>query len=405
MSYFSQVGIKDGANLDAFSRLRTANPAYLFDAQLTYDLQPYVFEQVTSGTGAAIAHDATNRCATMTFASTPTGGSAFMQSYEWVPYQPGRSHLAFVTFNFNGGVANVLKFAGLGDGTNGVQLEMSGTTLRASIYSGTTNGNQNVTQANFNLDKLDGTGPSGATFDATKTQILVIDYQALYVGRVRMGLDIGGVIYYFHEFVHSNVIAYPYIQIASLPVRVGMTCTGTVSTTMWFVCSSVMSEGGGLDQIGYGFAQDGSGTAGNGTAAHILSIRPKATFNSIVNRSKFILEAVEVFVSGNASVRFDVVIGQAISGTTAFNSVNAASMYEFNTAGTISGSAAMVIGQVYCPSANATKGAADKLISARVPITLNAAGAVRANGTLSVIATGIGAASTCNASLAWREVR
>lgn len=67
--------------VDAFGRLRVSNPEYVFDAQLTYDLQPLLFEQVTAQSGATVAHDSTNRCALMTFASTPTGGAAYMQSY------------------------------------------------------------------------------------------------------------------------------------------------------------------------------------------------------------------------------------------------------------------------------------------------------------------------------------
>jgi len=46
-----------------------------------------------------------------------------------------------------------------------------------------------------------------------------------------------------------------------------------------------------------------------------------------------------------------------------------------------------------------------KIISARYPITLNAAGAVRALGTLSVNALGVGGTSACRVILNWREIR
>lgn len=85
----NQIQIADGANLDSFSRLRASNPTGIFDCQFTYDLQPLVFEQITNGSGATIAHDATNREAVMTFASTPTGGKSYVQSYEYHRYQPG----------------------------------------------------------------------------------------------------------------------------------------------------------------------------------------------------------------------------------------------------------------------------------------------------------------------------
>ena len=109
----SAVTIKDSANLDAFSRLRVSNPLILHNSQFTYDLAPLIMEQITLGTGATVTYDSTNRNALMTFSSTPTGGKAYMQSYEYLPYQPGRSQLIFVTFNMVAGVANTLRLTTL----------------------------------------------------------------------------------------------------------------------------------------------------------------------------------------------------------------------------------------------------------------------------------------------------
>jgi len=55
--------LTDSARFDAFSRLRVSTPSYVFDGQLTYDLQPLLFEQITAESGATIAHDTTNRMA------------------------------------------------------------------------------------------------------------------------------------------------------------------------------------------------------------------------------------------------------------------------------------------------------------------------------------------------------
>ena len=121
----SSVAIMGGPNVDAFSRLRVSSPSYVFDGQLTYDLQPLLFEQITAQSGATIAHDATNRMALMTFSSTPTGGKAIMQTYEHFRYTSGRSQLVFLTFNFKEGVANTLKFAGYSDGTEGIEFQLN----------------------------------------------------------------------------------------------------------------------------------------------------------------------------------------------------------------------------------------------------------------------------------------
>lgn len=396
----------DTASIDAFSRWRTSNPVTLFDAQQTYDLSPLLYEQITLNAGATVTHDATDRCALMTFSATTTGGKAYMQTYEYFRYQPGKSQLAFVTFNMRGGVANVLKFAGYSDGLNGIEFQMNGTQARLALYSDTGKGDEFVNQEDWNLDPMDGTGTSGVTLDFSKTQILVIDFQALYVGRVRVGFDVGGVLMYVHQFIHANIQTSPYIQSANLPVRCGMTCTGTVSTTMNFICCSVISEGGQDDVTGYAFSQEGTVTAGNGTDTHILSVQPKTTFNSITNRSKFVLESLDVTVTGNTAVLWKLVLGQAISGTTTFIDENTTySAFEYNILGTASGSPAIVIAQGYVSASATVKTASSTRVPFKYPITLDQAGVARVNGRLTVLVQGLGATSATRCVLNWKEIR
>lgn len=392
--------------IDSFGRIRTSDPQNVFDAQFTYDLHPLLFEQVATGTGASVAHDTTNRNALMTFSSTTTGGVALIQTYEYFRYQPGKSQLLRLTFNFIESKANCLKFAGLSDGTNGYEFQNNGTTNQFVIYSGTAVGNQTVAQSSWNLDKLDGTGESGYTLDITKSNHFVLDFEALYVGRVRMGFDIGGTTIYCHEFLLANTVTNQYIQTANLPIRCGMTCTGTVSTTMRMHCCSLVSEGGQNNVTGYEFAQEGTATASSGARTHLLSIRPKTTFNSITNRVKVLYIEIDMLVTGANPVLWELCIGQAISGTTTYNDVNATySSMEYNTAGTISGSPTIVLDSGYVSSSNVTKGSSTMSLSAKYPITLDRAGAVRTLGTLSLIVTGIGGASACRGLIKFAELR
>ena len=402
------VAIRDGANLDAFSRLRVSNPLILHNSQFTYDLAPIIYEQITNGTGATIAHDTTNRQALMTFSSTPTGGKAYMQSYECLPYQPGRSQLIFITFNMIAAVANTLKFAGYSDGVNGIEFQLNGTTKQFVVYSATSEGNETVVQSAWNLDKLDGAGPSGITLDITKTQILVIDIQALYVGRVRIGFDIGGQIIYCHEFLHANLASSPYIQSANLPVRCGMTCTGTVSTTMNFICSAVISEGGSEDinVFGYTFQQDSGPISVTTGGTHVLSLRPRTTFNGITNRTRVAYIDVEIYNAGNQPVQWQLCVGQAITGTTTYNNVNTTySSSEFNVLGTLSGSPTIVIDGGYIASSGGAKSVTNTAIVSRYPITLDAAGLQRMMGTLTLKATSLSGTQTVYASIKFREIR
>jgi hypothetical protein len=403
------VTIKDSANLDAFSRLRVSNPLILFNSQFTYDLAPILFEQfIGPATGTAINHDTTNRCATFSFTATPAGGDCFMQSYEYLPYQPGRSQLIFITFNMISAVANVVKYAGYSDGTNGIEFQLNGTTKQFVVHSGTSLGSETVTQSSWNLDKLDGTGPSGITLDITKTQILIIDIQALYVGRVRIGFDIGGQVVYAHEFRHANLAAYPYIQSANLPIKCGMTCSALTTTTMEFICSAVISEGGSEDinVFGYTFQSNASVTASI-TGVQLLTLRPKLTFNGIANRMRVAYIDVEIFNTGstNQHVRWDLCIGQAITGGTWADVNTTYSGVEVNTGATLSGSPAIIIDSGWASVGANTSTVINTAVISRYPMTLDAAGNNRTLGSLTLKITALAGTPIVYGAVKFREIR
>jgi hypothetical protein len=238
----------------------------------------------------------------------------------------------------------------------------------------------------------------------TKTQILVLDFQALYVGSVRIGFDINGIIYYAHQFNHANIISSPYIQTANLPVRVGMTSSGTVTSTMNFICASVISEGGQEDNGSYHFAVEGTGTAGNNTDVHILSIQPDTLFKGLTNRQTIVFEGLDLLVTGNTPVRYSVVLGQALTGQTATNVSETYSGVDAVT-GTLSGTAPIVIDMGYCAASNQTKSSISKSFDLRYPITLDHSGVIRNLGRISVLAYGIGATSAVRVVLKFKIIR
>jgi hypothetical protein len=187
-----------------------------------------------------------------------------------------------------------------------------------------------------------------------------------------------------------------------------MTCTGTVSTTMNFICSAVISEGGSEDinVFGYTFQQD-SGAISVGTGGtHLLSLRPKTTFNGITNRTRVAYIDVEIYNAGNQPVQWQLCVGQAISGTTTYNNVNATySSSEYNVLGTLSGSPAIVIDGGFVASSGGAKGVTNTAIVSRYPITLDAAGLQRSLGTLTLKCTSLSGTQTVYASVKFREIR
>jgi hypothetical protein len=87
-----------------------------------------------------------------------------------------------------------------------------------------------VRQEHFNLDKLDGTGPSGYNLDITKMQMIGIQYSwygAGFIDYMVRGAD--GNFVFCHRIRNSNVNTEAYMRSGNLPVRYEVTNEGPVS--------------------------------------------------------------------------------------------------------------------------------------------------------------------------------
>jgi hypothetical protein len=77
-----------------------------------------------------------------------------------------------------------------------------------------------VPQNQFNLDRLDSTGPSGYILDPTKMQMIYIDYTWYGSGFIRYGMRmINGDILYFHRIPNNNLNTQSYMRSGNLPAR------------------------------------------------------------------------------------------------------------------------------------------------------------------------------------------
>jgi len=77
-----------------------------------------------------------------------------------------------------------------------------------------------VRQTDFNLDPVDGTGPTGYTLDANKMQMVFMDYSWYGAGRIRWGLRLqDGSIQYIHQAPQNNVNTEAYMRSGNIPAR------------------------------------------------------------------------------------------------------------------------------------------------------------------------------------------
>jgi hypothetical protein len=255
------------ANFDAFGRLRVSNPQTVFDSKLVYDAQPlYWAEDLT---GATSTYDQPNARVTLAVGGV---GTAIRQTRRFFTYQPGKSQLIFQTFNMNGEVAGCTKRAGYFDNTNGIFLELAGVGSVSFVRrSGSATPTTTAPQATWNLDTMDGTGPSGVTLDWNQTTILTLDFEWLGVGSIRCGFVINGQIIYAHRFDCANISPAVYMSTPNLPLRYEIV-GGAGSLDC--ICGTVISEGG-IEATGsaFGVYSPRSTNVANNARTTLLSIR------------------------------------------------------------------------------------------------------------------------------------
>ena len=331
----SNVASFPSASTDAFGRLRVSEPFTLFDSSFRYgDNQLWNQATATGGTGT---YNAAQGLMDLNVTTT-SGSSVQRQTTKVFAYQPGKSLLVMTTFVCAAPKANLDQKVGYYNSDNGYFLEQDGLTtyfVERSAVSGAVT-NTRVAQSAWNVDPMDGTGPSGITLDISKAQILWMDLEWLGVGTVKMGFVINGSFYICHTWDHANLITSTYITTASLPISCEITNTGTTASASTFkqICSTVISEGGyaltGLQQsVGTPVTTAKTLTTG-GTFYPIVSLRLKTTRLDAIA----VLTAIAIQGTGNNNVfRWEV----RAAGTTtagAWTSAGANSSVEYNLTGT-----------------------------------------------------------------------
>lgn len=324
-------------SVDAFGRQRVSNPLTLFDSSHRYADNGLWATSTASGGSATFN---ANQGLVDLAVNTTSGSKVYRETYKVFAYQPGKSLLVFNTFVFNAAKTGLRQRVGYFGTNNGIYLEQDGSSIyfvKRSLVTGSVV-NTRVAKADWNVDPLDGTGPSKLTLDLTKAQILFSDIEWLGVGTVRVGFVIDGKFIHCHSFHHANILDSTYITTACLPLRYEIENTDTTasSSTLKQICSTVISEGGyelrGAQQAVHTPIATPYDLTNTSTDYPVISIRLKASpdrLDAIV-----ILSALSVMgITNNANYRWEVVQGGTTTGGT-WVSGGASSAVEYNLTGT-----------------------------------------------------------------------
>jgi hypothetical protein len=339
-----------GGSTDAFGRLRVSNPFALFDSQHRYQINDK-WNYVTSG-GAATAYD-TNGSLVNLNTNLASGSQVVCETKRVMPYQPGKSLLIYSTFTMTNVQANQRQRVGYFGAQNGIYFEMNGTTANFVLRSYITGSvvETRKSKGTWNVDNLDGTGPSGYNLsNFSNSLIFYTDIEWLGVGDVRVGFVLDGKYVHCHTFKNTPVGGSPisgtYMTTACLPLRYEITNTGTVTASgnLKQICNSVISEAGyeGFSRrYNLDLGTNAKRLVDDDVLYPIMSLRlASGRLDSVIVPSN-----LNAIVTSNQDIQYRIVLNPTLqSGTSWVTHYNGNVQYDISSTGILSGTGTNVIG-------------------------------------------------------------
>jgi hypothetical protein len=325
-----------GMSIDAFGRARMSTPFTLFDSFNRY--QDNGKSVTANSDGGTFAFNSNTSTIDSTLTTT-SGAYVYRETTRVFAYQPGKSLQILTTFVMNPAKANLRQRVGYFGADNGFYLERYDASgirfVKRSKASGVVV-NTSAEKADWNIDKMDGTGPSGLTLNLDYPQIMFVDIEWLGVGTARLGFVINGAFIHCHSFHHSNLSDSPsgaYMQTACLPLRSEIENTDTTisNSTHKSICQTVISEGGYELRGRMRTAGMNTPTSNNYTLSSLNTYYPVCSIRLKSDRLDAIVIPKQIALVGTTAsdYRYKIVTGANITGGT-WISAGSDSHVEFN---------------------------------------------------------------------------
>ena len=346
----SEMTLAHTSQLDAFGRLRVSNPVTLFDSQNRYRINDKYYSSNTNG--ATITYSAPESTVLLNVVSNST---AIRESRFVFNYQPGKSLMTLNTFVMAPPQANLIQRVGYYGSDNGYYIQRGPGSNVYVVERSNSSGTLTeilVPQSQWNVDRIDGTGPSGVTLNLLASQIWFTDIEWLGVGSVRTGVCIDGRFIPCHVFHHANIKQRTYITTACLPIRYEILASGTISSTATLrqICSTVLSEGGyePKEQLFCAVGPIG-GNILNNTRIPLVSIRlAPGRLDAIA-----VLKQINLAVSsGNDLAQWYLVLNGTLTGATFTANTESTNIQVDTAASAISGGRNIEVGYAQTGSIN-----------------------------------------------------
>lgn len=323
----------DASVISAFGMLLAQEENPVPNAQIAF---PYNINDVyvtTATANGGTVTQANSHAVLQTSANV--AGSAQLESRAAARYSPGAGQVVRFTAIFTAGVAGSQQEIGIGDTTDGLFFGYQGATF--GIFRRQNGTDFFTPRTAWNVDKLDGSGPSGMTITPTVGNVYAIRYQWLGYGAIRFYVEepLSGQPQLVHVIQYANANVLPTIFNPSLPLHARAVNSGNNTNLTLRTASMGVYTEGPFNSYGGRFSSGNRKTA-IVAATNILTIRNDVTvFGGAPNRARLHIDALSLAITGNADAQVRMVRNAALGGVPAFAQLDAArSIVSVDVAGT-----------------------------------------------------------------------
>lgn len=194
---------------------------------------------------------------------------------------------------------------GLKNGTYSFDAGTTGTVASSTTsQTGVANVDDWIHQADFNIDTLDGNGPSGVTLDTTKLNVYQINFRWLGAGELRFAVEnpINGDMIFFHHEHYSNRNTDVHIDNPSLKIGYVAASLGGTGTNVTVTGASMMGAIEGIIQsttLPTSAYRLNATTFAQNLLHHGLTVHNRLIFNNKINTRELLIKEVSIVTTGS----------------------------------------------------------------------------------------------------------
>ncbi len=242
---------------------------------------------------------------------------------------------------------NRVRFLAEGVGTKSGTFSVSSATLAATnnhVQLGVAHTENWTYREDFNIDKLDGTGPSRVNLDLTKLNVWQINFRWLGAGEIRFAVEDPnqGDMIFFHHIHYSNRNTVVHLDNPSLKVGyvVANLAGGGGASVSVSGASMLGAIEGKIIPTTYPVSARGYRSGGMNTSNqiyHLLSVKNPTIYSGKINARELLIQKISALATIAASAPGTILIyvNPIITGELIFNSFNPVKAALYSTTNTV----------------------------------------------------------------------